>query len=164
MTQWLGIDRSALQLLSVVRVQSPLGAGLQAHISSLSVLYWHIVVSLLCPLVKALHPRMLHLTHYHQIFIYFKFSLEVVSRYRDPQLQVGEKYEHLLNWNQTFANLNVWTITVMWPVIYSVNRIESRWIHCSIDKRPNINPFTPQRSELLRGMGCILLNLSVWSH
>ena len=34
--------------------------------------------------------------------------LEVVSRYRDPQLQVGENYSCICSiWEQTFANFDV---------------------------------------------------------
>ena len=36
--------------------------------------------------------------------------LELVSRYRDPQLQVGENYSHLFNLRKTFANLYVGTL------------------------------------------------------
>ena len=32
-------------------------------------------------------------------------SLEVVSRYRDPQLQVDENYSYLYNLNQIFVNV-----------------------------------------------------------
>ena len=35
------------------------------------------------------------------------YPLEVVSRYRDPQLQVGENYSYLFNLKPTFANLDV---------------------------------------------------------
>ena len=35
---------------------------------------------------------------YHAMLIYLNFQpLEVVSRYRDPQLQVAENYAYLLN-------------------------------------------------------------------
>ena len=40
--------------------------------------------------------------------IYLNFQpLEAVSRYRDPQLQVGENYWYLLNFIQTLANIAV---------------------------------------------------------
>ena len=33
---------------------------------------------------------------------------EVVSRYRDPQLQVGKNYKYLLNWRQNICkSLNI---------------------------------------------------------
>ena len=39
---------------------------------------------------------------------YFNFhALEVVSRYRDPQLQVCENYSYLVNLRATFTNLCV---------------------------------------------------------
>ena len=34
--------------------------------------------------------------------------LEVVSRWRDPQLQVSENYSDLINWGQLFSNLAGW--------------------------------------------------------
>ena len=33
------------------------------------------------------------------------YPLEVVSRYRDPQLKVGESGSYFLIWDQTFANI-----------------------------------------------------------
>ena len=52
------------------------------------------------PQILAFNPRPAKL-------IYLNFHpLEVVSRYRDPQLQVDENYLNIcLIWNQTFANL-----------------------------------------------------------
>ena len=39
--------------------------------------------------------------------IYLNFHpLEVVSRYRDPQLQVAEKFAYLFILDQTYANLD----------------------------------------------------------
>ena len=40
--------------------------------------------------------------------IYLNFHLlEVVSRYRDPQLQVGENYSYLFNLKRNILNLDV---------------------------------------------------------
>ena len=40
--------------------------------------------------------------------IYLNFHpLEVVSGYRDPQLQVAENYSHLFNLSTIFANFDV---------------------------------------------------------
>ena len=41
------------------------------------------------------------------IFIFYCHiipPLEGVSRYREPQLQVGANYTHFLSWDQTYAN------------------------------------------------------------
>ena len=44
---------------------------------------------------------------YHAKFNNLNFHpLEVVFRDRDPQLQVGETYSYILNWDKTFANLD----------------------------------------------------------
>ena len=43
--------------------------------------------------------------------------LEVVSRYRDPQLQVGEKYTFLFIWDQMFSNIDVSTLQVSEHII-----------------------------------------------
>ena len=40
--------------------------------------------------------------------MYLKFQpLEVVSRYRDPQPRVYEKYSYFLIWEQKFKNLDI---------------------------------------------------------
>ena len=36
-----------------------------------------------------------------------EFTIDVVSRYRDPQLQVGENYSYLFNLRSSYANLDV---------------------------------------------------------
>ena len=47
-----------------------------------------------------------NVTAYHAKLIYLNFQpLEVVFRYRDPQLQVGENYSYLFN--LFFANSDV---------------------------------------------------------
>ena len=59
--------------------------------------------------------------------IYFNFHpLEVVSRYRDPQLQVGENYAYFfLIWEQTFENFDVQThISFPISVISSINKMD----------------------------------------
>ena len=59
--------------------------------------------------------------------MYFNFHpLEVVSRYRDPQLQVAENYLYIcLLWAHIFANRDVQThISSPITVIWSTNKID----------------------------------------
>ena len=49
-----------------------------------------------------------HLDPYPAKLIYLNFQpLEVVSRYRDPQLQVAENYSYLFNFITEISNLDV---------------------------------------------------------
>ena len=43
-----------------------------------------------------------------KLFNYYFHSPEVVSRWRDPQLQVGKKYSDMTNGGELFRNLADW--------------------------------------------------------
>ena len=46
--------------------------------------------------------------------IYTFYPLEVVGRYRDPQLQVGKNTQTYLIWDETFANMFKHTLHFQW--------------------------------------------------
>ena len=64
--------------------------------------------------------------HYPFKLIYLNFHpLEVVSRCRDPQLQVGEKYSHLLNLRPNICKSRFFTL-ISFPitVMLSANKMD----------------------------------------
>ena len=55
-------------------------------------------------LTTKVDPRAVRVKSYIAVCFH---PLEVVSRYRDPQLKVGENYSYLFNLRLKFANLDV---------------------------------------------------------
>ena len=60
---------------------------------------WHYVLHFTVTKLFNLYPAKLNNLNFQ--------PLEVVSRYRDPQLQVAENYWYLFIWHQTLANVDV---------------------------------------------------------